>query len=269
MCVIASLYLEEQSILVKNRDRKYKAFIKVIHEIRNGVEILYIKDIGTDWSEGLNEYGIGITNATLMVAQDETEGVVVKKRKNTISNDGAKIRHALSIKNIDDTLKYLTNYNSKNTLHNGLKGITIIANSEKKYVYEGTKKHQPIIQELDKKELIVRTNHGIYHKGAGYNTGIKKKSSISRLDISQRELEKVDKINDVINTLSAQYTTNNFLNPYRKKSEHGIFTTGQILVNLDKLYMRYKADNEFCEFIGYENLLPNDYIPKLTFELYL
>jgi len=119
MCVIASLYLENQSILVKNRDRKYKAFIEVIHEIKNGVEVLYIHDIGTDWSEGLNEFGIGITNATLMVAQDETEGVVVKKRKNTISNDGAKIRHALSIKNIDDTLKYLTNYNSKNTLHNG------------------------------------------------------------------------------------------------------------------------------------------------------
>jgi len=269
MCVIASLYLENQSILVKNRDRKYKAFIEVIHEIKNGVEVLYIHDIGTDWSEGLNEFGIGITNATLMVAQDETEGVIVKKRKNTISNDGAKIRHALSIKNIDDTLKYLTNYNSKNTLHNGLKGITIVANSEKKYVYEGTKKHQPIIQELDKTELIVRTNHGIYHKGAGYNSGIKKKSSISRLDISKRELEKVEKIDDVMNVLSTQYTTNNFLNPYRRKSEYEIFTTGQILVNLDKLYMGYKVDNEFCEFTEYKNLLPNDYIPKLKFELYL
>ena len=83
MCVIASLYLEEQSILVKNRDRKYKASIKIVHEIKNGVEILYLHDIGTDWSEGLNEFGIGITNATLMVVQDETEGVVIKKRKNT------------------------------------------------------------------------------------------------------------------------------------------------------------------------------------------
>jgi hypothetical protein len=269
MCVIASLYLENQSILVKNRDRKYKAFIEAIHEIRNGVEVLYIHDIGTDWSEGLNEFGIGITNATLMVTQDENEGIVIKKRKNTISNDGAKIRHALSINNIDDTLKYLTNYNSKNTLHNGLKGITIVANSEKKYVYEGTRKHQPIIYELDKNELIVRTNHGIYHKGAGYNSGIKKKSSVSRLDISKRELEKVQKIDDVMDTLSAQYTANNFLNPYRRKSEHEIFTTGQILVNLDKLYMKYKVDNEFCEFTEYKNLLPNDYIPKLKFELYL
>jgi hypothetical protein len=269
MCVIASLNLENQTILVKNRDRKYKAFVRVVHEIKNGVEILYMHDIGTDWSEGLNEFGIGITNATLMVAQDETEGVVVKKRKNTISNDGAKIRHALTIKNIDDTLKYLTNYSSKDRLHNGLKGITIIANSEKKYVYEGTRKHFPIIKELDKNELVVRTNHGIYHQGAGYNSGIKKKSSVSRLDISKRELEKVEKIENVMDVLSAQYTTNNFLNPYRGKSEHEIFTTGQILVNLDKLYMKYKVDTEFSEFIGYESLLPNDYIPKLKFELYL
>jgi hypothetical protein len=45
MCVIASLYLENQSILVKNRDRKYKASIKVIHELRDGVEVLYIHDL--------------------------------------------------------------------------------------------------------------------------------------------------------------------------------------------------------------------------------
>lgn len=267
MCVIASLYLENESVLVKNRDRKYKAFVRVVHEIKNGVEVLYMHDTGTDWSEGLNEYGIGITNATLMVAQDENEGVVIKKRKNTISNDGSKIRHALSIKNIEDTLSYLTNYTSKNKLHDGLKGITIVANSEKKYVYEGTRTHQPIIKELNKSELIVRTNHGIFHPGVGYRNGIKKKSSISRLDISQRELEKVEKVNDALTVLSNQYTTNNFLNPYRRKSEHEIFTTGQILVNLDKLYMHYRVDSEFSEFIGYVNMLPTDYIPKIKFKL--
>ena len=85
MCVIASLYLENQSILVKNRDRKYKAFVKAVHEIKNGVEVLYIQDTGTDWSEGLNEYGIGITNATLMVVQDENAGIVVKKRQKVVT----------------------------------------------------------------------------------------------------------------------------------------------------------------------------------------
>ena len=267
MCVIASLYLENQSILVKNRDRKYKAFVKVVHEIRDGVEILYIHDLGTDWSEGLNEYGIGITNATLMVNQDEREGTVVKKRANAISHDGAKIRKALSIKNIDDTLKYLMDYKNKNLLDNGLKGITIISNPTTKYILEGTTKHNPLAVEVKKEQPIIRTNHGIYYPGAGYNSGIKKQSSFSRLEIAERELGKVNKVNEVLEILSAQYVKDNFLNPYRRPSEHQIFTTGQILTNLSNLILEYRVDKAFCEFVGYERLLPEGYDSKLKFEL--
>jgi hypothetical protein len=267
MCVIASLYLENQAVLVKNRDRKYNASIKVVHELRDGVEVLYIHDLGTDWSEGLNEFGIGITNATLMVNQDEREGVVVKKRANAVSYDGAKIRKALSIKNIDDTLKYLMDYKNKSLLDNGLKGITIISNPITKYVLEGTTKHNPLAVEVKKEQPIVRTNHGIYYPGAGYNSGIKKQSSFSRLEIAERELSKVNKVNEVLDILSAQYVEDNFLNPYRRPSEHQIFTTGQILTNLSTLTLHYKADPIFCDFVGYERLLPEGYDSKLKFEL--
>jgi hypothetical protein len=267
MCVIASLYLENQSILVKNRDRKYKAIIQVIHEIKNGTEVLYIKDLSTDWSEGLNEYGIGITNATLMVNQDEREGVVVKKRTNAVSKDGFKIRHALSLTNIPSIINYLTDYSNKNDERNGLKGITFISNKDIKYVIEGTTKHSPIIKEIPIEESIVRTNHGIFHPGAGYNTGIKKKSSFSRLNISEDKLNGINKIEEVLDTLSKQHIENPFLNPYRGENEHQVFTTGQILVNLNKLLLQYKPDPVFCEFIGYERLLPEGYDSKLTFEL--
>ena len=267
MCVIASLYLENQAILVKNRDRKYKASIKVVHELRDGVEVLYIHDLGTDWSEGLNEFGIGITNATLMVNQDEREGTVIKKRANAVSYDGAKIRKALSIKNIDDTLKYLMDYKNKNLLDNGLKGITIISNPTTKYVLEGTTKHNPLAVEVKKEQPIIRTNHGIYYPGAGYNSGIKKQSSFSRLEIAERELGKVNKVNEVLEILSAQYVKDNFLNPYRRPSEHQIFTTGQILTNLSTLTLQYNSDRTFCEFVGYERLLPEGYDSKLKFEL--
>ena len=267
MCVIASLYLEDQSILVKNRDRKYKASIKVIHELRDGVEVLYIQDLDTGWAEGLNEYGIGITNATLMVNQDEREGIVIKKRKNTVSYDGDKIKKALSLTNIESVVNYLTDYKNKKPMHNGLKGITFVANAETKYVIEGTTKHTPIVVEVPKEELIVRTNHGIYYPGAGYNTGIKKQSSVSRLEISERELKKVDKVSKVLNTLSNQYIKDNFLNPYRRESEYQIFTTGQILTNLSTLTLQYNSDRTFCEFVGYERLLPEGYDSKLKFEL--
>ena len=267
MCVIASLYLENQSILVKNRDRKYKASIKVIHELKDGVEVLYIHDLDTGWAEGLNEYGIGITNATLMVNQDEREGVVIKKRKNTVSYDGDKIKKALSLTNIESVVNYLTDYKNKKPMHNGLKGITFVANAETKYIIEGTTKHIPLVVEVPKEELILRTNHGIYYPGAGYNTGIKKQSSVSRLEIAERELKKVDKVSEILNTLSNQYVEDNFLNPYRRESEHQIFTTGQILTNLSTLTLQYNSDKTFCEFVGYERLLPEGYDSKLKFEL--
>jgi len=222
MCVIASLYLEDQSILVKNRDRKYKAFIKVVHEIKNGVEILYIQDIVTDWSEGLNEYGIGITNATLMVNQDEREGTVVKRNKNTISNDGTKIRYALSLPNIVDVVEYLSRYSHTNRLHNGLKGLTIIANPSDKYIIEGTTKHSPVINRIPNQQLIVRTNHGIIHPTAGYTLGPKRKSSVNRLEIAEDNLSKIKKIDEVLNILSKQHVNKNFHNPYSYSSSLSI-----------------------------------------------
>jgi hypothetical protein len=261
------MYLDGQSILVKNRDRKYKAEVEAIHELRDGVEVLYIHDLGTDWSEGLNEYGIGITNATLMVNQDEREGVIVKKRRNSISYDGAKIRHALSLTNIESVLSYLTDYKNKKSQHNGLKGITFVSTPETKYVIEGTTKHSPICVEVNLYQTVVRTNHGIYYPGAGYNSGIKKESSVSRLEIAERELSKINKLEEVLDTLAGQYIDNNFLNPYRRPSEYEIFTTGQILTNLSKLTLEYKADIQFCDFVGYKRLLPEGYDSKLKFEL--
>lgn len=267
MCVIAALYLDGQSVLVKNRDRKYIAELEVIHELKDGVEVLYIHDIGTDWSEGLNEYGIGITNATLMVNQDEREGVIIKKRKNAVSYDGAKIRHALSLTNIECVLSYLTDYKNKKPQHNGLKGITLVATDKTKYVIEGTTKHSPICAQLDLDNPIVRTNHGIYHPGAGYNNGIKKQSSVSRLKIAECELNKVTKLDEVLDVLAGQYIEDKFLNPYRRPSEYQIFTTGQILTNLTTKTLQYKPDPEMCNFLGYKNLLPEGYDSKLKFEL--
>jgi len=267
MCVIASLYLENQAILVKNRDRKYKASIKVIHELIDGVEVLYIHDLDTGYSEGLNEYSIGITNAALLVNQDERQGIVESTRRTAVSHDGDKIRKALSLNNIESVVNYLTDYKNRKPQHNGLKGITLVSNTKTKYIIEGTTKHTPLIVEVPKEELIVRTNHGIYYPGAGYNTGLKKQSSVSRLEISERELKKVDKVSKVLNTLSNQYIKDNFLNPYRRESEYQIFTTGQILTNLSTLTLQYNSDRTFCEFVGYERLLPEGYDSKLKFEL--
>lgn len=80
-CTIVGVRLDDGVVLVKNRDRGYKGKVEIIHELINGVEVVYWRDVDTDWSEGMNEYGIGIVNSSLLVAQDEKEGKSVEKER--------------------------------------------------------------------------------------------------------------------------------------------------------------------------------------------
>jgi hypothetical protein len=45
----------------------------VVHTIIYGVEVAYLHDMITDWSEGMNEHGIGVVNSALLVGHDEAE----------------------------------------------------------------------------------------------------------------------------------------------------------------------------------------------------
>ncbi len=60
MCIIVSKKFDDTRIIAKNRDRAYKASLEIVHTLINDVEIAYIRDTITDWSEGMNQYGIGI-----------------------------------------------------------------------------------------------------------------------------------------------------------------------------------------------------------------
>ena len=177
----------------------------------------------------LTKSGVDIYN--LSKFQRSNQNTCINQRP--LVKVGDKIRKALLLNNIESVVNYLTDYKNKKPHHNGLKGITLVANAETKYVIEGTTKHSPLVVEVPKEELIVRTNHGIYYPGAGYNTGLKKQSSVSRLEIAERELSKINRVDKVLNTLSNQYVEDNFLNPYRRESEYQIFPTGQILTNFD------------------------------------
>ena len=60
----------------------------------NGVELCYMVDQDTDWSEGMNSNGIGLVNSALFVKRDEKDFDKTKKNK-APSKDGIIIRHAL------------------------------------------------------------------------------------------------------------------------------------------------------------------------------
>ena len=102
-CIIVSKKFGNDMVLAKNRDRAYKPLIEIVHTFINGVEVVYLHDITTDWSEGMNEFGIGIVNASLMIGFDEKEKQIIAKTGKK-SEDGLRIRYALGQKDIKESL---------------------------------------------------------------------------------------------------------------------------------------------------------------------
>lgn len=272
-CVIAAVKLNNDLVLAKNRDRGYIAKIEVVHELISGTEVVFWKDVDTDWSEGMNSYGIGIINSSLLVKQDEKEGKRVLNgarkpdatEKKIAATDGKKIRKALSYTNIKDVLDSISG-KKKNGINDGLKGHTIISDGKDVYVLEMTSKHDSIIKKLDDK-IVVRTNHGIYHKNIGYTHGRKKESSHSRMRLAQEHLLKAKKPQDVLDILKEKYVSDPFLNPYRRTSPWTMHTTGQILLDLKNLQVTIRMDKDEGKFKGIINKLPKHYDAKIKIKI--
>ena len=274
-CTIAAVRLNNNVILAKNRDRGYEARVEIVHELIDGVEVVYWRDIDTDWSEGMNEYGIGIVNSSLIVNQDEKEGKEVQKKRNNDatetkikSYDGEKIRKALTHKTLPQVIKSIVGFSGKDKKDVGLKGETFVSDSNNVYVIEMTSKHSPIIKKLKKdSKLVVRTNHGIYHKKTGYTSGEKRTSSVMRMELAKKHLENVKTDRDVIDKLKEKYENDPFLNPYRTKNMYNMQTTGQIMMNLDKKEVTVRMDNEMGELVGIKTKLPKRYQPKIKIKV--
>ena len=100
-CVCTAKMYGDDMVLGKNRDRNYNPTLKVVRDMTGyGVEILYVIDNDTDWSEGMNEHGIGLVNSALFVKRDEKE--VQKKKTALRSKDGARIREVLGKTKLSD-----------------------------------------------------------------------------------------------------------------------------------------------------------------------
>lgn len=274
-CVVATIHLNGETILAKNRDRKYSPTIEIIHELIDGVEVVYIHDTITDWSEGMNEYGIGIINASLLVHYDEIEADIAtgkvdfdKDKKGVQpSYDGLKIRKSLSKHKLGQAIKSIIEFAGEDKKDVGVKGMTMAANPEHSFVIELTSEHLPVIKKIDSPKVTVRTNHGISYPETGYISGEKRKSSLSRKEIAEKELEKVTDSTQILNVLSKQYTDDNFLNPYRRSNKFKMYTTGQIMMNLDRLEFNFRWDINHSKFNGVVNKLPKDYTPKIKITL--
>jgi hypothetical protein len=283
-CTIAAVRLNDGIVLAKNRDRGYVAKMEVVHEIVDNVEMVYWRDIDTDWSEGMNEYGFGIVNSSLLVRQDEKESDKIEKKqrekkdkplikndgteKKISASDGAKLRKALTYTKMRDIIKSIISYDAGDKKKVGVKGETFVASPRNIFVIEMTSKDSPIIHKFSKDEKVdVRTNHGISHEQAGYTHGIKKKSSHLRMKYAKEHLKDVKTDQEVIDRMKEQYDKNKFFNPYRMKNQYNMSTVGQIMMNLEKKEVTVRMDNEMGKFEGIDNRLPKGYSPKIKIKI--
>ena len=272
-CTIAHTIVGDKVILAKNRDRTYTAQVKVVRELINDVEMVYIVDNDTDWSEGMNSLGIGVINSALMVNADEKEKKLAKK-KGKPSEDGKKIRRALMFRKPSEAVYSVMNYTGDDEGDVGVKGHTFVATKKYTYSIEMTTEHKPVIKKLNRKQNHVRTNHGYDYKDSGYTSGANKTSSEKRWRYAQDMLNNINKPEDVLNGLSAIHTDDMRNNPYRdldkvkNPTEKDLLsTTGQIMMNLTDLEFTLRMDEDKSKFFGIDDKTPSHYEPKIKIKV--
>lgn len=262
-CIIAVGEFDAKRCLLKNRDRNYNPQIEIVHELIDGTEVAYFHDMGTDWSEGLNEHGVGVVNSALMVLRDEGENHrVLTKGKPT--KDGERIREALSKKTVRDATDVIC------THLNGLKGHTLVADADSTKVVESSKKYDPIVTPLRKGVTHVRTNHGILHPDVGYTRDmpIPYVSTHARRDEAESALRGVDKPGDMAPAL-VWGRLKDRESPYNMvRDTDDMFTSSQMVLNLTDLEMHVYIIPGKAIFKGVTNKLPEDYKPKIKVSVY-
>lgn len=259
-CIIAAGVFGGNRVLLKNRDRNYVPEVRVYHEIRNGREILYVKDEITGWVEGMNEDGVGVVNSSLLVGRDEAE----KKLVETVgkNKDGLRVLAALEQPSLDQALESLKTYMG------GLKGHTFVSDGTQGYYVEMTSKHNPITKKMEGDDLYVRTNHGVEYPDSGYTEGDDLVSSVARREVSTQKLREVQGVDEIAPTIygSRRKDLGDTNNMVRDTPE--MRTVSQLVMDLTRKRVKLYLIPGKIRYLGYVDNLPSDYKPKIKFDLF-
>ena len=265
-CVIATGQIDGNIMLVKNRDRTYKPTMSVIHyRTKKGIEIAIVYDKTTQYLEGMNEYGIGILNSTMLNEIDsDAEGTYNREQ-------GKIVFKALNTKTIDEAIGVLT------TQSGGLEGHTMVADSVRAYHVEMLKGAESHVTQLDPTTgWDARTNHGVYFPEGGYmpRDGHIYMSSNYRKALAEIELSVADSPKKIMAILRQQHNEpDSHLNMHRRVPAsddypYGFMTTSQIVMDLSLRQLFFHSYNNVSEFCGQvENLLPKGYKSKIKIKL--
>lgn len=259
-CIIVSKEVGDKFILAKNRDRAYKPKLEIVHELIDGVEVAYIHDITTDWSEGLNEFGIGLVNSALMVGHDELEKKLIQKTGKP-SKDGKKIRFTLSQKTLKEAIKAALKTDG------GINGHTFISSPKHMVSIEKTSKHKADVNLINKESPTVRTNHGHTFTDVGYTNGKKYLSSKIRKISAEKSIEKVDDWTQISKAMRKEFFPKESQLNMRRQAKD-MFTSSQTVLNLtDRILEVEYFEDKVESFEGINNKLPKDYQPKIKIEI--
>ena len=254
MCVVAAKFFKDHGwVLCKNRDRNYKPDIGIRKSFRRNMERLYIWDYKTIYTEGLNEHGVAILSASVMVKEDEAEGAkqaskeikATAKPKKFYSPDGLRIRTALFEKTAEDAVRKLIELQ--------IPGNTLVASRDNCYLIEsstidseGEEKYVHKVIEIPKEKFVVRTNHGILLPWTGYSAEIQdqaeaRKSSDIRYEKVVQGMAEADTIEGVLAACSIMDDENPQLNPLRMDlKRNSMRTTGQIVLVPGEKTLHYR-----------------------------
>lgn len=259
-CIIVSKEVGNKFILAKNRDRAYNPKIEIVHELIDGVEVVYLHDMITDWSEGMNGLGLGIVNSALMVGNDEAEKKLVKKTGQP-SKDGKKIRIALSQKTLKDAIKAALKVDG------GINGHTFISTPNHMVSIEKTSRHTADIKLHNTKHPIVRTNHGHIFTDAGYTHGKKYMSSKLRKIEAEKTIEKVEDWKEIAAAMRKEFFPKEPMFNMKRDTKE-MWTSTQTVMNLtDRIFQVTYFKDKVEDFAGINNKLPKDYNPKIKIQI--
>jgi cation transport regulator ChaC len=258
-CVVAVTEVDGTVAMLKVRDRNYAPRIKVVREMIAGTEIAHLFDTWTGWSEGVNEYGIGVVSSALMVLQDEGE----KKEPTGNSRNGKRIRQVLGASDMDEAIEI--------AMTALVSGCTFISNGDRTALieYHPNLGEDPVLKVLKKGKDTVRTNHGIFLSGAGYTSGDDLKSSKKRKLTTEKILKDLTSIDDFAPAIARGRDLKDLsspLNPVR--ATDNMSTSTQIVtVPAEKEIRIYLIPGE-VDFVGIENKLPKGRTPRVNIELF-
>lgn len=259
-CIIAGTKIDGRSVLFKNRDRAYDANLRVYHLELRGVEIAFVRDLDSNYLEGLNEYGLGIVNTALMVQHDEQEGKGGKgKGKGPAkSKDGPKIFRALVQPTIDKAMVELLRGDP-------IKGHTFICQGDELYCIEASRTHKPQIQRLELSRVNTRTNHGVAYPDAGYTQGDDYVSSIVRRWETQKRFQDISKPEEMATVLRKRiHDSGSSFNPVRDTEK--MRTTNQVMFDLNNRVLHLYLMPGHSTFHGVKNFMTRD--PKIKLKVW-